>query len=332
MGKLDELRRGAGANVAESMSKGLVRPGATHGATPPPPAGPDRWAGLERLSGAQTIPLDRIVRDEAQPREVFDEAELAELAASIGARGVLQPIRVRWDEGQGMYVVIAGERRLRAARMAGRPDLPCVVQDGPLSEAELLLDQLAENIIRLDLQPIEQARAFKRLMDANAWSARRLAEELHVDHDKISRAIKVLRLPEDVQEQVASHHLAPSTAAEIARLPDAETQRTLARQAVAEGLSRDQVAEEVRKATEQTQDEPTPESGKGKGKGKGKAKGRGAKAGTREVTTEVIRTSVGPRITLDYKKGLTPELTAAALREAAARAEAAMQSRGEAAA
>ena len=203
MSKLDELRRAAGTNVAESMSKDLVRPAATHCASAPAPAGPDRWAGLERLAGAQRIPIGRIERDPGQPREVFDEAELAELAESIRTRGVLQPIRVRWDEGRSMYVVIAGERRLRAAGIAGQADVPCVIHDVPLSEAEILLDQLAENIIRLDLQPIEQARAFRRLMDANGWSARRLAEELHIDHDKVNRAVRLLELPGPVQAAVA---------------------------------------------------------------------------------------------------------------------------------
>src|SRR5512135_1203983 len=92
MSKLDELRRAAGTNVAESMSKDLVRPVATHGASVLAPAGPDRWAGLERLGGAQRIPVSRIERDPGQPREVFEEAELAELAESIRARGMLQPI------------------------------------------------------------------------------------------------------------------------------------------------------------------------------------------------------------------------------------------------
>src|SRR5438067_1532706 len=105
MGKLDELRRDAGANVAESMGKGVARAGATHDASPP---AADRWAGVERLTGAQRIEVGRIVRDPSQPRESFDDAELAELTESIRARGVLQPIRVRWSEEQGMYVVIAG--------------------------------------------------------------------------------------------------------------------------------------------------------------------------------------------------------------------------------
>jgi ParB family chromosome partitioning protein len=314
MGKLDELRRGAGANVAESMSKGLVRPGATHGASAPGPAGPDRWAGLERLAGAQKIPIDRIVRDEAQPREVFDEVELAELSASIGARGVLQPIRVRWDEGQGMYVVIAGERRLRAARMAGRADVPCVVQDGPISEAELLLDQLAENIIRLDLRPIEQARAFKRLMDANGWSARRLAEELHVDHDKVSRAVRLLGLPEDLQERVAAGDIPPSVGSELVRVEDDATRRELADQVVAGELTRDQVAERVRR-----------EAGRSSG-----GKGKGEKAKVRKVTSRTGKVD-GYRLTAENPRGILPDALVAALRKFADSIEAEQRGRGEAA-
>ena len=164
MSKLDELRRATGGNVAESMGKGVPRAAPTHGASAA--VGTDRWTGVERLAGAQRIPVDRIARDPAQPREVFAEVELAELTESIRARGILQPIRVRWDEGMRTYVIIAGERRFRAAQAAGLRDVPTVVQDGPMSDSDILLDQLAENLIRLDLEPIEQARAFKRLMDA----------------------------------------------------------------------------------------------------------------------------------------------------------------------
>jgi ParB family chromosome partitioning protein len=296
MSKLDALRSATGANVAESTGRGVAR-AVTHGASTTG-GGPDRWAGLTRISGAQRIPLDRIIPDPAQPRTEFEEAELIELAESIRARGILQPIRVRWDEGQGMYVIIAGERRLRAARRAGCPDAPCVIHDGPLTESEVLLDQLAENLVRLDLRPIETARAFKRLMDGNGWSARRLAEELHIDHDKVNRAVKLLDLPESVQASVATGAIAPSTAVELAKIDDAEAQQAVAARVVAEGLSRDQVAASVRR----------------------RPKGRAAKP--RKVTTRTIRTGVGIRVTLEGRRGLDVETMLAALAEVAARIKA----------
>lgn len=313
MSKLDELRKATGSNVAESMGKGVARSAVPHGASPAA-SGPDRWAGVERLTGAQRIAVDRIERDPTQPREEFKAAELAELTESIRARGVLQPIRVRWDEGRGMYVVIAGERRLRAAKVAGLADVPCVVQDTPLSEADRLLDQLAENMIRLDLEPIEQANAFKRLMDSQGWSARRLAEALHIDHDKVNRAVRLLDLAPTVQESVAAGAIAPTTAFELSKLEDPTEQEAIAARVVSEGLSRTEAAEAVRRA-------------------EGRPKGRGAKpkSKARKVTSRTIRTAAG-RVTVENARGLDDALVAAALEQALAslRGAAESQSRGAA--
>lgn len=303
MGKLDNLRKATGANVAESMGKGVLRPAVTHGASTAPSA-PDRWTGVERLSGAQRIPLDRIERDPAQPRETFSETELAELTESVRARGILQPIRVRWSEEQGTYIVIAGERRLRAARAAGLPDAPCVIHEAPLSDSEVLLDQLAENMIRLDLEPIEQAKAFKRLMDSQGWSARRLADELHIDHDKINRAVRLLDLPEPVQESVAEGRLAPSTAFELSKLDDAEAQSRVAARAVSEKLSRSDVVEAVR----QVSDRPRT-SDKGRGVSKGKSR-------SRKPTSRTFRTP-SARVTVENHRGLDSSAILSALETAA---------------
>src|SRR5262249_19937285 len=245
MGKLDELRRGAGGNAAESMGSRDLQ------AAAPGPAGRStvertRYQGVERLKGASEIPVERLTRDPSQPREVFDEAALQELVESIESLGVLQPIRVRWDEERGMYVILAGERRLRAARMAGLKSVPCVIQEGELTESQRLIEQLAENIIRADLQPVEQARAFRRLMDLNGWSARQLAREMHIADANIVRALALLDLPEGVQTQVEAGRLAPSVAYEVSRLDTAEEQADLAERVVAEKLTRDQVADVVK--------------------------------------------------------------------------------------
>jgi ParB family chromosome partitioning protein len=157
MGKLDELRRGAGGNANESMGGRDRREAATSA----PPSGRStverpRYQGLERLRGANEIAVERLTRDPSQPREIFDEAALQELVESIESLGVLQPIRVRYDEELAMYVMIAGERRLRAAKMAGLKSVPCIIQEGELTESQRLIEQLAENIIRADLQPVEQ--------------------------------------------------------------------------------------------------------------------------------------------------------------------------------
>src|SRR5512135_1710622 len=130
MGKLDELRRLAVGNVNESM-----------GGSPPPMHGvsaagprpvPARLQGLTRQNDVAQIPLDKIDRDPNQPREEFDEEALRCLAESLKARGQLQPIRVRWDDVLGVYVIVCGERRWRAARMAGLLTVSAVVMDGPI--------------------------------------------------------------------------------------------------------------------------------------------------------------------------------------------------------
>jgi ParB family chromosome partitioning protein len=241
MGKLDELRRSAGSNVKDSS-------GAARGAEPEPQAGggvPDRWRGVERSRDMAMIPVAKIERDPDQPRQDFDEEELARLADSLKARGLLQPIRVRWDEGRGVYVVLAGERRWRAARMAGLEKLACVIHEGTVTAEETLALQLVENAIRVDLKPVEQARAYRRLMDARGYSTRELAAELHIAQTSVVRALALLELPAEVQEQVEGGELAATVASELARLPDAAAQAEVARVVVAEGLTRSEVSELV---------------------------------------------------------------------------------------
>ena len=150
MAKLDQVRQAAA-------------PGGRPGAFPPgmdPNQATGRPARLEGVRGdrsAALISLERIERDPDQPREEFDEEGLARLARSLRERGQLQPIRVRWDEGRGVYVILAGERRWRAARMAGLAELQCVVHDGDLSSDDRLVLALVENALRDDLKPVEQA-------------------------------------------------------------------------------------------------------------------------------------------------------------------------------
>src|SRR5262245_8129818 len=117
MGKLDDMRRAGGAAVAESIGVGVPTLGGLSGAPVAPPSA--RWDGVSKVKNAALIPLDKIAVDPDQPREEFDPDALARLADSLKGRGQLQPIRVRWDGGKGAYVIVCGERRWRAAKMAG---------------------------------------------------------------------------------------------------------------------------------------------------------------------------------------------------------------------
>ena len=145
--------------------------------------------GRRRLEGGALIRVDRLIRDPHQPRTEFDEEGLRRLALSLKDRGQLQPIRVRWDEAEGHYVVVTGERRWRAAQLAGLEALACVVMTSPVAAEDLLEDQLIENCLREDLKPIEQARAYKSLMDSRGLSQRQLAERLQIGHPAIAKAL-----------------------------------------------------------------------------------------------------------------------------------------------
>jgi ParB family chromosome partitioning protein len=247
MGKFDEIRRVSGGAIGESFGAGRAA-----GATPPgldlarSVTVPARLQGTVKAKDALVIPVDKLQRDDDQPREDFDDAALDRLAESLKARGQLQPIRVRWDEGRGAYVIIAGERRWRAAVRAGLPTLTCMVHEGPLAPEELLAIQLVENALREDLKPVEQARAYRRLMEAHGWSGNQLARELAVAPSSVSRALALLDLPSDVQRRVDAGELPARAAAEIGRLADPAEQVALAERAVAEGLTRDQVMETVK--------------------------------------------------------------------------------------
>jgi ParB family transcriptional regulator, chromosome partitioning protein len=246
MGKMDELQRLAGhmdASLGVGVDRGMSPPVMTPGQTQRVPA---RLQGVTKARDALLIPTDKIQRDDGQPREDFEETALERLAESLRTRGQLQPIRVRWDEGRGAYVLVMGERRWRAATMAGIPTMSCIVHDGLVEPDELLALQLVENALREDLKPVEQAKAYRRLMDAHGWSGNQLARELSVDQAAVSRTLALLNLPAAVQALVEAGDLAPRTAYEISKLPDSEAQVEMADQAVAGGITRDQVQATVK--------------------------------------------------------------------------------------
>jgi ParB family chromosome partitioning protein len=248
MGLKDELTSRLGDRMRASMGAGEAPSAGPAPAGPPgtSPGAPGKTDGLKALRSAALIPIDRLTPDPDQPRKSFSDEEIDRLADSLRSRGMLQPIRARWDADLARWVIVAGERRFRAARRAGWADVPCVTVDAPLTASEIRMDQVIENALREDLRPIEQANAFRELMDANGWSARRLAEELHVSHQTVIRAVALLELPEEVRDRVEGGELSPRAAAEIATLDHADDQRAVADLAVSGALSRDQVADVVK--------------------------------------------------------------------------------------
>ncbi|MBV8607738.1 MAG: ParB/RepB/Spo0J family partition protein, partial [Singulisphaera sp.] len=205
-----------------------------------------------------------------------------------------QPIRVRWDDTASRYVVVVGERRWRAAQLAGLESLACVVVAGEPTAEDLLEDQLVENALREDLKPIEQAKAYKSLMASRGLSTRQLAERLQIGAASVAKAIALLTLPCDVQEAVEAGQIAPGTAYELSKVEDPTEQADLAKEAAAGRLKRDELKERT----------STPRKSRGVGK-------------ARKITSRVFRTSAGPRITVELKRGLDGPTALAAVEEVA---------------
>lgn len=276
--RTDKLKERLGANMAESMgaSAGAGPGAASPGSTPAGPEGvASKHDGVKPLREARTIRLENLARDPGQPRQVFEAESLDRLAKSLIARGQLQPIRVRWSQEQGKYLIVAGERRWRAAMLAGMESLQAVVVERELSETELLQEQLVENCLREDLQPVEQARAFRALMDSNGWSARRVADELHMANSTVVKALSLLELDPAVRGRVDAGEISAAAAYEVSKLESPEDQREVAGRIVAEGLTRDEAAEAVReKSGRPRKARSTLAEGEGEGHRTGKARYR----------------------------------------------------------
>ena len=256
MNKMDQLRKRSAGNVAESMGAGLDVPAAATAPGFGPRPIPAHLQGVVRSKDVAQIQLDRIMADPDQPREEFDEESLGRLADSLKSRGQLQPIRVRWDEGRGLYVIVCGERRWRAARIAGMSSVAGVIVEGPITAADLLAIQLVENALREDLKPVEQAKAFRLLMDQNGWSTRQIARELSIAQPQVVRTLALLNLPEIVQDQVEQGALAPATAYEIGKLEGEAEQKAMAERVVSEKLTRSEAVEAVRSRKAGAKDKP----------------------------------------------------------------------------
>jgi ParB family chromosome partitioning protein len=301
-----------GANMRESM----VSDGQPAAAPALPAEAPAKLRGTVRLRDALRIDLDRLAPDPNQPRKEFDPVELNDLAESLRSRGQLQPIRVRWEAAMERWVIVVGERRYRAAARAGLTSLVCVEAPAPATPEDVLEDQLVENALRADLKPIEQANAYRTLLARRGWTHRQLAEALKVSPGSVAKALALLDLPADVQARVEQGALSPATAYEVSKLDDPVQQEALAERVVAEGLTVTEAAAVVKRA-------------EGRVAG-GKGKGRGGKP--RKVTSRALKTSAGPRVTVEFKRGLDDALVLAALEEAAAQVRAGLAGAGQAAA
>jgi len=180
-----------------------------------------------------------------QPRTAMDEAKIEELARSIRANGIIQPIVVRRVEGG--YEIVAGERRWRASQRAGLLKVPVVVRDIP--DERLLAVALIENIQREDLNPIEEAHAYRRLTDEYQLTQEQIADAVGKDRSSIANYLRLLKLPQDVRAHVGSGELSMGHARALLGLPDETSQLRVARDVLARGLSVRETEALVKKAT-----------------------------------------------------------------------------------
>jgi len=194
---------------------------------------PDAPAAPQTAARPLEIDTDLLKPNPFQPRGAMDDAKIDELARSIRANGIIQPIVVR--KAESGYEIIAGERRWRASQRAGLLKVPVVVRDMP--DDRLLAAALIENLQREDLNPMEEAQAYRRLADEFHLTQEQIADAVGKDRSSVANVVRLLRLPHEVRENVAAGTIAMGHARAILGLPDEASQLRLGREVVAKQLS-----------------------------------------------------------------------------------------------
>jgi ParB family chromosome partitioning protein len=208
--------------------------------------------------GLRAVAIEEIHPAVSQPRKNFDDARLAELAESIRAQGIIQPVVVRERAGGG-YELIAGERRWRAAQRAGLHEVPAVIRD--VAPARAFEMALVENLQREDLNPIEEAAGYQRLVEEFGYTQEALAARVGKDRSTVANALRLLRLPESVRGMVTTGRLSMGHARALLGLETTESMERLARRTVARELSVRQVEALVRREREAGAEPPRPPPG-----------------------------------------------------------------------
>lgn len=217
-----------------ALGKGLESLLPSRPATPPPAA----VTPVESNGKPLEIPLDHIERNPFQTRTRFDDSQLAELASSIAATGVVQPILVRplsSPNGQARYQLIAGERRWLASRRVGKSTIPAIVRQ--VSDEQTLEITIVENLQRADLNPMEQARAYQRLSQQFKLTQEQMATRTGKERASVANFLRLLRLPETVQHKVESGELSFGHARTLLSLDTAESMTSAAQKIIALSLS-----------------------------------------------------------------------------------------------
>jgi ParB family chromosome partitioning protein len=189
---------------------------------------------VEEQSSSVSLRITEIEPNKGQPRKRFDEAALSELAASVAQHGVLQPLLVR-PLPNGQYQLVAGERRWRAARMAGLQEVPVVIRE--MSEQEAAELALIENLQRQDLNPIEEAQGYRTLMESYGLTQEETAKAVNKSRPAVANALRLLSLPSSVALLVQSGELSAGHARTLLSFESKEQQEAAAKEVVEKGLS-----------------------------------------------------------------------------------------------
>lgn len=203
------------------------------------------------------IAIDRLVPNTQQPRQTFDQEALKELAASIKEKGILQPITARRISDR-QFEIIAGERRWRAAQLAGLHEVPVILKN--VSEKDSLEYAIIENIQRENLNPIEEAEAYERLMTEYSMTQQMVADKLGKERSTIANSLRLLTLPPELKAMVRKNELSAGHAKVLLGVGDAQTQIRLAKQVVADRLSvraTEKLVAKARREAQGTKDSPT---------------------------------------------------------------------------
>ncbi|MBI1945051.1 MAG: ParB/RepB/Spo0J family partition protein [Deltaproteobacteria bacterium] len=230
--------------------------------------------------GALQLPLEEVLPGDGQPRQRFDEARLAELADSIKAHGIIQPILVRRRGGQ--YEIVAGERRWRAAQQAGLKSIPAVVSD--VAEKDALTIALVENLQREDLNPIEEAEAFHRLHEQLGYSQQEIADAVGKDRATVANSLRLLKLPGAVRTQVLDGELSMGHARAILALDEPDEMERLGREVVAKRWS----VRQTERAAQPTQS---------------RRKGSGRETEAERDVRQRLQRALGTRVDVHHKNG-----------------------------
>lgn len=231
--------------IASSISALLGSPIAPKKAPEAPGAPPAVVESAPADDAVLRIAIDAIVPNPRQPRTTFDGESLSDLANSIRRHGVLQPLIVRVGDTPGKYTLLAGERRLRASQIAGLDDVPAILLEA--NEEQMLELSIVENVQRDDLNPLEEARGYKALMNSFGWTQEEIADRVGKKRPTIANFLRLLTLPENALLDLQERRMTAGHARAILSITLPAQREELRKAIVAEGLS---VREAERRATE----------------------------------------------------------------------------------